>query len=110
MTSQLNIEYAKKARDKGIEKAVKHADQVNDRWSDRAYGLFKDFIKANAAPFQAEDFRHSITGLIELPPSNRAFGGIVRRAAYEGLIRRVGTAPVSNVAAHSCFATVWQKT
>jgi hypothetical protein len=60
------------------------------------------------APFQAEDFRDSITGLIEEPPSKRAFGHIILKAAREGLITRVGYAPVKNVTAHRAFASVWK--
>jgi hypothetical protein len=110
MTVQLNIEYAKKARDKGIEQAVKHADQVFDKWSDKCYGLFKDFVKANPQPFQMETFRHSIVGLLDEPPHKRAFGSIAVRAVRSGLIKRVGTAPVKNVKAHMAFSTVWIRT
>ena len=109
MQPQLNISFANKDRDKGIKRAIDHANEVNDRWSEKVYGLLKDYLKANGAPFQSEDFRHSIMGLIVDPPHNRAFGGIMKRAAAEGLIKRVGTAPVKNVNAHIAFATVWQR-
>jgi hypothetical protein len=104
---QLNLRF--EARDKGIKRAVEHADKVHDRWSEKCYGLFKDFINEQHAPFQTETFRHSIAGLLEEPPHKRAFGAIVVRAAREGLIKRVGSAPVSNIKAHMALANVWQK-
>lgn len=107
---QLNISFAKKVRDKGIQRAVTHADHVHDSWSDKCYGLFKDFIRAQSAPFQTETFRHSIAGLLEEPPHARAFGSVVVRAVKAGLIKRVGSAPVSNVRAHRALANVWQRT
>lgn len=107
--NQLNITFAKEARDKGIKRAVENADRVCDNWSARCYGLFKDFINAQRAPFQTETFRHSIAGMIEEPPHARAFGAIVVRAAREGLIKCVGSKPVSNVRAHRCLANVWMR-
>lgn len=108
--SQLSLELSKKARDKGIDQAIRHADQVSENWGDKCYGLFKDFIRAQSAPFQTETFRHSVAGLIESPPHDRAFGAVVVRAVRAGLIKRVGSAPVSNVRAHRALSNVWQKT
>lgn len=101
------IELSFEARDKGILQAITNADRAHENWSDKVYRLFLDFISRNSNPFQVEDFRDSITGLIEEPPSKRAFGHIVLRAARDGLITRVGYAPVKNVTAHRAFASVW---
>lgn len=107
--SQLDITFAKAARDKGISEVITHADKVNDQWSEKCYGLFKDFINAQRVPFQTETFRQSISGLIDEPPHARAFGAIVVRAVKEGLIKCVGSKPVSNVRAHRALANVWMR-
>lgn len=109
MTAQLNIEYAKKARDRGIERAENHANQVHESWSDKAYALLKEFIRIQPkTSFLAEDFRMSVTDLLPAPPHNRAYGGIFMRAAKAGLIERLGYAPVKNWKAHRANASVWR--
>jgi len=108
--SQLNITFARQARDNGINQAVNHADEVHEKWSDTAYELLKKFIRAQRSEFFAEDFRFAVTDLIPAPPHNRAYGGIFMRAAKAGLIRRVRYGPVKNVKAHRANASVWKKT
>jgi hypothetical protein len=107
---QLNISFARHERDKGIEKARRNADRVCDKWSEKVYILLKDFIKVYSGPFQFEDFRVSIAGLVPEPPHKRAFGSIAARAAREGIITRVGYAPVKSVNCHRANASVWKKT
>jgi hypothetical protein len=102
------IELSFEARDKGIHQAITHADGVCDRWSDKVYALFYVYLMDHPEPFQMEDFREWGSEVIEEPPSKRAFGHIVLRAAREGLITRVGYAPVKNVTAHRAFASVWK--
>lgn len=107
---QLNISFARQARDKGIEKAKRNADRVHHSWSGKAYGLLKDFIKHHSEPFQFEEFRYSIAGLVAEPPHKRAFGAVAAKAAREGIITRVGYAPVKSVNCHRAFASVWKRT
>lgn len=107
---QLDIFSAIDGRDKGIKAALDNANRVDPGWGDKVYNLLKDFIKVYSGPFQFEDFRMSISGLIAEPPNKRAYGAIAARAAREGLITRVGYAPVKNVDAHRAFATVWKRT
>jgi len=107
---QLDISFAKQARDKGIKRAKDHADSVHDKWSDIAYEFLKEFIRAQRQPFLAEDFRMAVADSIPQPPHNRAFGGLFMRAAKAGLIERVGYAPVKNWKAHRANASVWRRT
>ena len=107
---QLDIFAARKARDKGILQAVTHANQVSESWSTKVYELFKDFLRLQDDAFQFEEFRLSVIGKIPEPPHKRAFGAIAAKAARQGLIERVGYAPVKNVTAHACFASVWRRT
>lgn len=105
--AQFDFEAAEKARDYGIQKAVDHANAVNDNWSERAYDLLKEFINSNKV-FKCEDFRMWCCDKIEQPPSLRAFGGIIMKAAKAGLIEKVGIEAVSNVKAHMANAGVWR--
>lgn len=110
--TQLDLSFARRARDKGMKKAIDHADEVHPSWSERAYELLKAFILVQKEKFLAEDFRMAIisAGLIEEPPHNRAFGGLFMRACKAGLIERVEYAPVKNWKAHRAMASVWRKT
>jgi hypothetical protein len=109
MTDQFNIEFARQARDKGIKRAVDHADKDTEKWSDIAYGFLKEFIRIQKQSFLAEDFRMAVTELIPEPPHNRAFGGLFMRAAKAGLITRVGFGPVKNWKAHRANASIWKR-
>lgn len=100
-------------RDRGIEKAVDHANQEVENWSEEAYRFLKNFIEASKQSrvytFMTEQARkESAYFNIKEPPSCRAWGGIVLRAAKEGLIRKVGFGKVTNPKAHCTPATVWE--
>lgn len=106
---QLDIWYARQERDKGMKRAIDHADKVIDNWGEKVYALLKEFLRTNKGNFMAEDFRLSVEDKIDAPPHNRAFGGIFMRAAKAGLIERVTYAPVKNWKAHRANASVWRK-
>jgi hypothetical protein len=110
MTQQLNIDYSRIARDKGIEKAEKSANELHENWSERAYWFFKYFVTHSEKPFKIEEFREWVAEMLPAPRSLRAFGGIAMRAAKEGLIKRVGFAQVDNVKAHRANCALWMKT
>jgi hypothetical protein len=110
MTVQLNIDYSRIARDKGIEKAEKSANELHENWSDRAYEWFKRFVSTRSDAFKIEEFRQWSSEVLPAPRSLRAFGGIAMRAAKEGLIKRVGFAQVDNVKAHKANCALWMKT
>lgn len=106
---QLDITFARKARDKGIKKAVDHADQAHPSWSQIAYGHFRTYVAQQKGPFLIEEYREWVKDLIEAPPSLRAFGALTMKAAREGLIRQVGFAKVRNERAHMANVAVWRK-
>lgn len=110
MSLQLDILTAIEERDRGIQQAVDHADQVNDNWSGQAYAVLQVFLKEYPGEFMAEDFR-SYCAMIDfaLPPHARAFGGVIARAAKAGLIKHVRIDKVKNVKAHRANAAVWRK-
>jgi len=72
-------------RDKGIKQAIDNADDTHERWSEKAYKFLTNWIKTQYE-FMTEDVRLASEKEIPKPPSNRAWGGIVVRAARAGLI------------------------
>jgi len=94
-------------RDAGIRYAIGHADYHFENWSGRAFEFLKQFIRSNRE-FMTEDVRLASKNIIEEPPSNRAWGGVVVRAARLGLIRRKGFRNVTNANAHCTPATLWE--
>lgn len=110
MGLQLDILTAIEERDKGIKVAMDHADHVNENWSEGAYKLLQEFLKETHGEFMGEHVR-SYAAVVDfpLPPSSRAWGGIIRKAALAGLIKKVGHGQVANPKAHACFASIWTK-
>lgn len=96
-------------RDKGIEKAITHADEVDEKWSDKAFKLFQWWHHTMPAgkQFLMEDFRAAVVNTLPAPPSLRAFGAITLMAKKRGLIKMVGYSPVSNPRAHRAYSTLW---
>jgi len=94
-------------RDKGIKQAINNADDTHEKWSEKAYKFLTDYIKSHHE-FMTEDVRVASEKKIPIPPSNRAWGGIILRASKAGLITRVGFSSVKNVKAHRTPATVWR--
>jgi hypothetical protein len=109
---QLDKLSAISARDEGIKTAVDHADAVHEKWSERAFEMFKAWLHGwpTGYKFLIEDFRFSasIRGLPE-PPHLRAFGGLAVRARNAGLIKSNGLKPTKNVTSHRANANEWEK-
>ena len=94
-------------RDKGIKQAINNANDTHEKWSEKAYKFLTDYIKSHHE-FMTEDVRLASEKKIPIPPSNRAWGGVVVRASRAGLISRVGFSNVKNAKAHKTPATVWR--
>ena len=94
-------------RDKGIKQAIDNADDKHERWSEKAYKFLTNWIKTQYE-FMTEDVRIASEKEIPKPPSNRAWGGIVVRAARAGLINKVGFSNVKNPKAHNTPASIWR--
>lgn len=97
-------------RDIGIQKAVEHADAVCDKWSDKAYEVLKKYLARfeSGHHFMGEQVRlFADTEGLPKPLSLRAWGGVMQRAAKEGLIKQNGTAKVNNPLAHCANAAKW---
>jgi len=96
-----------KLRNKGIQKAINHADEIIPNWSDSAFNYLKKYIKSHKQ-FMAEDVRIASRKFIPEPPSARAWGGVIIRANKLGLIKHIGYKNVSNEKAHRTPASVWK--
>lgn len=94
---------------KGIKQAVDHANEVSKLWSEEASEVLKKYLVRRKKPFMCEDVRQFATDKtdLEMPPSNRAWGGVIQRAKNKGLIKHFGYFQVSNPKAHKANASIW---
>jgi len=104
---QLDLFSGTQLRDIGINQSLEHSDLIINDWTNKAYQFLLDYIKSNKE-FMAEDVRMASEGIIETPPSKRAWGGIIVKAVKSGIIRRKGFRAVKNVKAHCTPATLWE--
>jgi hypothetical protein len=94
-------------RDIGISNSMENANGAIENWTEKAYLFLVNYAKTNNE-FMAEDVRLASSGIVEQPPSNRAWGGIFVRAVKSGLIKKNGYRNVKNAKAHCTPATVWK--
>lgn len=85
--SQFAIDFASTRRDLGIARSERSA---GDAWQDRAIGYVKEWIaRGNRGAFLCEDVRcFAESRGFEAPPTKKAWGAVVQRAARENIIRR----------------------
>jgi hypothetical protein len=104
---QLSMDLSKKLKEDGMQRAVDHANTVTTGWSEKAFDFLKGYIAINPL-FMTEDVRYASQGIVPSPPSQRAWGYVIRRAVQEGLIFRHDIKPVKNIKAHRANASVWK--
>ena len=107
MNNQLNIFEGNKLRDIGINQSFDHAETKSISWGESAYSFLRQYIKSNNQ-FMAEDVRVASKGVVEDPPSKRAWGAIFVMAKKNELIRSIGYGRVKNPKAHRTPATLWE--
>lgn len=110
--SQQPIDFSRKITEAHIQIAEDHANAVHLSWSDKAMDYLKWYISSieKDKEFLAEDVREYAGTLVPEPPSLRAWGAIILKAAKMGLIKKVGHRAVKNANAHRAFASVWRRT
>ena len=106
--NQPSILQGKQLRDIGMHQASSHAEKICEAWNEKAYRLLVKFISCNNE-FTCEQFRSWAENQIETPPSLRAYGGIINRAAHNQLIEQDGTVKVTNPKAHRANAALWRR-
>jgi hypothetical protein len=95
----------------GAKLALDHAEAMDPGWKDRAYAYLLVFVAVHRGQqFMAEDIRgFAYSRGLPKPPSERAWGSIIKRASTtEAKIRAVGTEKVKNAKAHCANATLWE--
>lgn len=97
----------KQLADAGMQQAVDHAEAVHESWADKAYAFIEKYVGYTREPFMAEDVRMASLQVVPEPPSKRAWGLIIQRAAKAKLIRKLGYKAVTNPRAHGTPATLW---
>jgi hypothetical protein len=110
--NQLYLNFTGRAlRDSGMKVARLNADSRVLGWSELALGYLKEFICVRPEfEFTGEDVRlFAESKGFHSPASKRVWGSVMMSAAKQGIIRKVGTAPVKNPRAHMAFASVWRR-
>lgn len=103
----------KKLGDAGLSLAIETAEKKEKGWTKLCWQLFLVWLRRNrkaGSEFMIEDFRKHVKdmGLLDMPPSNRAFGFIPKwgKDKYFQFVRKD---KVKNTTAHGANASVWMK-
>lgn len=104
---QLPIRFGAQLRNSGMNQAETHANHLHHGWSHEAYSFLEGYARINPT-FMAEDVRTASAGVVPPPPSKRAWGAVIVRAAKAGIITSLGTRKVKNPRAHCANATLWK--
>ena len=103
-------EQSRMERDTGISRAIDHADKVSSMWSNRAMQFLSRYLASHQEEFMTENFRSWAENAgLDQPPSGRAYGGIMVRAAKSGWIKSTGYGKTINPKSHCTPATKWKK-
>lgn len=95
-------------RDAGMQQALNHANKIYTQWSEQAFDFLLKYMQSSNE-FMVEDVRQASIGILPQPPSLRAWGGVIVRAAKANLIKRIGFKNVKNIKAHCTPASIWAK-
>jgi hypothetical protein len=95
-------------RDRGMKRALQHAEDVEDGWNIKALDFLYVYAKSHPGKFSGEMVRLEAEGTVPKPPCLRAWGGILANAARRGWIRQVGYTKVTNPDAHQANAALWE--
>jgi len=98
---------------KGLQIAVDNANNNIDNWSSKAINAafkYVDILPKDHV-FQVEDIREWALqeNLVDLPPSNRAWGCVVRPLLTSQKVVKNGIMPVSNKKAHGANANSYKR-
>lgn len=97
-------------RDAGIRLAVDHANQVHEKWSDKAYAFLLEKFLPHHKRFMTEELRSFAAEIdFPLPPHARAWGGVIHKASRDFIIISLGTRKVKNAKAHRANAEFWER-
>ena len=98
MTPQLDIDFARAARDEGMQRAEDRANDVVVGWSELAFKyvqLFATQRKGKRFIGREIVLAAKSYGLLE-PSNDKAWGSPIQKAVRLGILRKVGYAPDPN--------------
>ena len=103
------ITFAEIKKEEGMLNSISHADSVNYDWLTEAMKVLILFLETRYTPFMAEDIRAFASTRLPKPPSNRAWGSIIKKASVAKLIKFISYRKTTNPKAHRTPAALWVK-
>ncbi len=94
-------------RDKGIKRAVQHAEDIHNDWQKQALDFLYLYARDHDR-FSGEMVRMLSKGIVPEAPSARTWGAVLLTGARQGWIRQVGYIKVDNPKAHKANAALWE--
>lgn len=109
MIPVLNEKLAEAGANAGMTLAASHADRTYEGWSDDALEFFRLFAHQRGGEFfMTEDVRAWAEKMgFPPPPDNRAWGHVAKRAAMDGVVRRIGYDKQRSATCHGSPKTLW---
>lgn len=109
---EFNFERGMELGEIGMNLAVENAERKEKDWKKKCWQLFLYWLRRKKRmkdEFMMEEFRKYLLDydLMEMPPSNRAFGFVSVKAKNEGWIIHAGFGRVKNILAHGANASKW---
>lgn len=94
-------------RNKGINKAVLHANSAAPGWTDRALQMLDLYPLQK---FMVEEVREwAYANGLDEAVNDRAWGGVISKAARCGMVLHIGYRVVKNPNAHATPASYWKR-
>lgn len=102
------FDFARAARDAGMQQALDHAERKEPSWGDLAYDYLVSYARKHKQ-FTAEDVTDSTKDTdFPQPPTDRAWGITFRKAQRQGVIKQIGTGRRRR--GHLAMCPVWGST
>lgn len=103
---QSDLDFARKARDEGMQRSTDHADGDAPGWSDDALAFLKQYAEAHDQFVGWYVTKHAeLSGKVAAPPTKKAWGSIFTKAQRLGWIEKNGYRQDPNRHANPC--PVW---
>jgi hypothetical protein len=106
---QYSLNFSREMKNAGIQKALDSAKQIDANWEEKAFNYLLAFVNSRKPneTFKCEDVRANAETMVPEPYSKRAWGGIMKRAIAQGIIKKVGIVSVGNPKAHGANANLY---
>lgn len=102
----LDFNTAKARRDRGMARAVEHANRTQPGWQDLALDAFRAYAVTHPS-FTTEQVRTASTS-VQQPPDKRAWGHVARRACKEGIVQKIGMVQAKSPTVHCMYVSLYE--